>query len=163
MSFFLVPSITFRSLVCEYATTKAWAYQNADKKCIGLVVHLLGFFAIIITLLACTKKKNSAKEVFGSFENYTSYSSNGVAFLIGLLPTCTGFTAMDMPARYSEETAKPHTDVSRSMFWGVLAASAIGLPFVIVIAFCMGDPAVLLTSNIAALSPMAQVSCGYPR
>ncbi|KAL4781948.1 amino acid/polyamine transporter I [Aspergillus varians] len=124
---------------------------------IGTMTHILGFFAIIITLLATTKNKNSGKEVFGSLENYTGYQNNAAAFFIGLLPTTAGFSTLDLPARYAEETARPHKDVSRAMFWGVLTSSAIGFPLVLVIAFCMGDPADLLTSQIASLSPLAQI------
>jgi choline transport protein len=126
------------------------------------VTHVLGFFAIIITLLATTKNKNSGKEVFGSLENYTGYHNNAAAFFIGLLPTASGFSTLDLPARYADETKKPDQDVSRAMFWGVLTSSAIGLPFVIVIAFCMGSPADLLTSEIVALSPLAQVCITLP-
>jgi choline transport protein len=97
--------------------------------------------------------------VFATFTDDTGYNNRGIAFLIGLLPTASGFTGMDTCARYSEETAKPHTDVPRAMFWGVLTNAIIGLPFVLVIAFCMGDPALLLTSEIAAHSPFVQVCC----
>ncbi|KAI1609748.1 amino acid/polyamine transporter I [Exophiala viscosa] len=123
----------------------------------GTFTHVAGFFAIIITLLATTKNKNSGKEVFGSLENYTGYHNTAAAFFIGLLPTATGFSTLDLPARYAEETKKPHEDVSRAMFWGVLTSAAIGLPFVLTIAFCMGDPAVLLTSPIASHSPLAAI------
>jgi amino acid transporter len=127
----------------------------------GTAVHVLGFFTLIVTLLATTKEKNSAKVVFGTVTDYTGYNSAGVAFMVGMLPMASGFTTMDLPARYSEETAKPHTDVSRAMFWGVLTSSVIGLVLVLVIAFCMGDPSALLESEIASLSPLAEVC--YPR
>ncbi|KAJ9143518.1 Amino acid/polyamine transporter I [Pleurostoma richardsiae] len=124
---------------------------------VGTAVHVLGFFTLIVTLLATTKEKNSAKVVFGTVTDYTGYNSAGVAFMVGMLPMASGFTTMDLPARYSEETAKPHTDVSRAMFWGVLTSSVIGLVLVLVIAFCMGDPSALLESEIASLSPLAEI------
>lgn len=131
---------------------------SSDNSCsVGTIVHVLGFFAVIITLLATTKNKNSAKLVFGELHDFTGYNNNGVAFLVGLLPTASGFSSLDLPARYSEETAKPHSDVSRALAWGVFASSCIGLPFVLTIAFCMGDPAELLTGKITSYSPLAQV------
>jgi choline transport protein len=122
-----------------------------------MAVHILGFLTLIITLLATTKTKNSAKVVFGTVYDYTGYNNAGVAFMVGLLPMASSFTSMDLPARYTEETARPYHDVSRAMFWGVITSSIIGLVLVLVVAFCMGDPLLLLSSDIAAHSPLAAV------
>lgn len=112
---------------------------------------------MIIILLATTDHKNSARTVFVDLENFTGWPTNAAAFLIGVLPTSAGFSTLDMPVRYSEETSKPQTDVSRALFWGVLASATIGLPFVLVLAFCMGDPEELLQGSVVHLSPLAQI------
>ncbi|KIW41525.1 uncharacterized protein PV06_07075 [Exophiala oligosperma] len=124
---------------------------------LGTVTHVCGFFIVIIILLATTDHKNSARTVFVDLENFTGWPTNAAAFLIGVLPTSAGFSTLDMPVRYSEETSKPQTDVSRALFWGVLASATIGLPFVLVLAFCMGDPEELLQGSVVHLSPLAQI------
>ncbi|KKK26005.1 hypothetical protein AOCH_000451 [Aspergillus ochraceoroseus] len=123
----------------------------------GLVVHVLGFFAIMITLLVTTKNKNSAKVVFGSIQDFTGWNNNAMAFFIGMLPGAYGFLAIDAPARYSEETKHPNTDVSRSMFWGIMGSVLIGIPFVLTLAFCMGDTQELLQNPTISLSPLALI------
>ena len=153
----IIVAIIVVCLVINIFTPRALHYISV----IGTVAHVLGFFAVVITLLATTKEKNSAKAVFATLTDETGYHNKGIAFLIGLLPTASGFTGMDTCARYSEETAKPHTDVPRAMFWGVLTNAIIGLPFVLAIAFCMGDPSLLLKSKIAEHSPFVQV-CSHP-
>ncbi|KKK26013.1 hypothetical protein AOCH_000444 [Aspergillus ochraceoroseus] len=123
----------------------------------GMIFHILGFFAIIITLLITTKNKNSARDVFWSIQDNTGWNSDTMAFFIGMLPGAFGFLAIDMPARYSEETKKPGLDVPRSMCWGIVGTALIGLVFVLALAFCMGDPAELLQSPIVSLNPLALI------
>lgn len=48
-------------------------------------INLGAAFAIIISLLATTEKKNSASYTFGSVINESGWSNNGFAFLLGLL------------------------------------------------------------------------------
>ena len=111
---------------------------------------------MVITLLA-TAEKNSAELVFATIQDNTGWNSDGGAYMVGMLPGAFGFLAIDSPARFSEETAKPRTDVPRAMFWGVLGSIAIGIPFTLVLGFCMGDPAVLLQSPIVSLNPLSLV------
>ncbi|KAJ9131024.1 putative GABA permease [Pleurostoma richardsiae] len=124
---------------------------------VGLVFHILGYFALSISLLATTKEFNSAKLVFGSILDSTGYNNKGVAFLIGMLPAANTFITIDGPAHYAEETSKPRTDVSRAISWGTALSSLIGLPYAIILGFTMGDPVALLTSPVNNLNPLAQV------
>ncbi|EOO01026.1 putative amino acid protein [Phaeoacremonium minimum UCRPA7] len=124
---------------------------------IGFVFHILGYFALSITLLATTKKFNTAKLVFGTILDSTGFNNKGMAFLIGMLPAANTFITIDGPAHYAEETKKPHTDVSRAITWGTALSGLIGLPYCIILGFTMGDPIALLTSPINNLNPLAQV------
>ncbi|RAH68324.1 amino acid transporter, partial [Aspergillus aculeatinus CBS 121060] len=124
----------------------------------GLVFHILGFFVIIITLLVTTKNKNSARMVFLTIEDHTGYNNNFAAFCVGMLPAAFGFLSLDVTVRFSEEVPDPEVNVPKSIFWGILATTAIGLPFVLAIAFCMGDPNELLMSPIVNLNPLALIT-----
>ena len=120
-------------------------------------LHVITFFAITITLLATTKEKNSGYTVFLQLQNQSGWSNTGLAFLIGLLPSVFSFLGVDVPSHFSEETEHPRTAVPRAMFWAVMINAACGLPFVIVLSFCMGDPLKLLQSPIGVINPTAQV------
>ena len=58
-----------------------------------LVMHILGFFAILITIVHLTSHK-SAKEVFATFGNSAGWSSDGLSFLIGLSAGMFAFIGM---------------------------------------------------------------------
>ncbi|RYC82020.1 hypothetical protein BFJ63_vAg15088 [Fusarium oxysporum f. sp. narcissi] len=121
------------------------------------VLHFLGFFLITVILLVMTKEKNSAKMVFATPLNNSGWKSDGLTFLIGILPTTAAFMSIDNPARFTEETEFPLMDVPRAMVWGVAGGSFLTFPFILVIAFCMGEPQDLLKSPIVHLNPLAQI------
>ena len=55
---------------------------------VSLLVHICAFIAITAVLWACSPTKHSAMFVFTSFVNNSGWSSNGVAWSIGLLSSC---------------------------------------------------------------------------
>ena len=54
----------------------------------------LGTLIIIIVLLAMNDNKNSASFVFATYSNQTGWSSNGLAWLLGLLQSCYTLTGI---------------------------------------------------------------------
>ena len=54
------------------------------------ILHIIGFFAIIVVLGAMSPK-HSAEFVFVDFSNTSGWSSNGVSWLVGLLSTVYPF------------------------------------------------------------------------
>lgn len=77
-------------------------------------VFVVGFFLSMIVLLATTKDKHSAEYVFTSFENQSGWSSDGVAFLIGLLSSVYGFVAIEQPTHYAEEIKHVRTNLPKA-------------------------------------------------
>jgi len=49
-----------------------------------LIVHLLGFFAVLVPLWVLAPR-SSPKDVFTGFSNFGGWSSTGLAFMVGLL------------------------------------------------------------------------------
>ena len=71
-----------------------------------LILHILGFFAIIIPLLYLAPK-DSAKDVFTAFENAGGWSSQTLSFFVGLNGVAVAFVGM----RSGLEAASPgYTD-----------------------------------------------------
>jgi amino acid transporter len=55
---------------------------------LSLFVHLAAFLANFIVILVVTPAKNSASFVFTLYENNSGWSSDGVAWSIGMLSSC---------------------------------------------------------------------------
>lgn len=62
-----------------------------------LVLHTLGFFAILIPMVHLSDH-NSARTVFTDFENSAGWNSNGLAFFVGLISNTLPFIGYDGPA-----------------------------------------------------------------
>ena len=52
-----------------------------------VVVHVFGFTAIFIALLAVASK-NDAKFVWATFQNSTGWPNDSIAWLLGMLTSC---------------------------------------------------------------------------
>lgn len=77
-----------------------------------IYVHVGGFLACIITLLVCTKQKNSAAFVFTTFTNETGWG-NGVAWCVGQLSALFAFFSLDSATHFSEEVPRREITVPR--------------------------------------------------
>ena len=66
-----------------------------------LVIHILGFFGILIPLVYLTPHHNTAKDVFTNFNNYGGWSSKSLAFFIGLQGNALAFVGTDSPVHVS--------------------------------------------------------------
>lgn len=139
-----------------------------------MVLHVLGFFIVIIVLLACTKEKNSAKFVFTDFVNSTGWENDGVSWSVGLLTSVFAFFSLDAASHYAEEVENPTVVIPRASkfqptfcLWTLLiclkviiqvvANAVMTFPFIIVLLFCIGDVGTLLGSPIAFTSPFTQI------
>jgi amino acid transporter len=67
-----------------------------------LVLHILGFFAILIPLLVLGPK-GDAKEVFTTFVNMGGWDSQGLSFCIGIMGSVFAFVGGDGPIHVSVE------------------------------------------------------------
>ena len=62
-----------------------------------VAVHIFGFIAIFIALLAVAPK-NNAKFVWATFQNSTGWSNNVLAWLLGMLTSCYAMIGYDLAA-----------------------------------------------------------------
>lgn len=60
-----------------------------------LIVHILGFFGILVPLVYLTPTHNSAKEIFTKFHNDGKWSTQGLAFFVGLQGNALAFVGTD--------------------------------------------------------------------
>ncbi|KAF7732811.1 hypothetical protein EC973_000086 [Apophysomyces ossiformis] len=105
----------------------------------SLYWHLIGTLMIIIVCLVLTPNKPDAKWVFTYFENDTGFSSNGYAFLIGLLQSQYTLSGFDSAAHMSEETRDAARSAPRGILYAIGTAAIVGLGFMLAINFCVQD------------------------
>ena len=71
-----------------------------------LVVHILGFFAVILPLIFFGPHKG-ASEVFGIFMNIGDLPTKGLSFMVGIVGTAFPFLGVCAPPT-EHQTSSPH-------------------------------------------------------
>ncbi|KAI9312378.1 amino acid/polyamine transporter I [Dichotomocladium elegans] len=106
---------------------------------VSLWWHLIGTLIIVIVGLVLTPNKASARWVFTYFENDTGFSSNGYAFLIGLLQSQYTISGFDSAAQMSEETRDAARSAPRGILYAIATAGVFGFMFMVAVNFCVQD------------------------
>ncbi|KAK7423257.1 hypothetical protein QQZ08_009153 [Neonectria magnoliae] len=114
---------------------------------LSMALHITLFFVIIIVMSVMSPTKNSAAFVFTTFENNSGWSSDGVAWCIGLLSSCYVLIGYDGATHLSEEMNDAATGVPRAMVGAVIVNGLLGFAFLVTLLFCMGDVTSALSTN----------------
>ena len=62
---------------------------------IVLVVHVLGFFGILVPLVYLTPAHNTARDIFTTFHNKGQWPTQALAFFVGLQGNALAFVGTD--------------------------------------------------------------------
>lgn len=103
-----------------------------------LVIHLLGFFAILIPLWVLAPH-NSSSEVFTEFLNLGGWSTTGLAFMVGLLSPVYTLIGADSAVHMSEEIKDASIILPRAIMWAAGVNGSLGFVMVITFCFTLGD------------------------
>ncbi|GES59362.1 choline transport protein [Aspergillus terreus] len=103
-----------------------------------LVLHILGFFAILIPLVYMADHGN-AHEIFTTFYNMGEWPTQGLSFFIGLVGCVFAFAGGDAAVHMSEEITNAPVAVPRSIMLSVLINGSLGFGMLIATLFCLGD------------------------
>lgn len=107
------------------------------------VLHLVGF-VVITSVVGARSEKHSAHYVFVEVSNSSGWSSDGVAWLVGLLSSVYPFLGYDAAAHLAEELPRPSRNVPLAMVGSVVANGVIGFIYCLVLLFSLGDLTTLL-------------------
>ncbi|EON66770.1 hypothetical protein W97_06018 [Coniosporium apollinis CBS 100218] len=112
---------------------------------IVLILHIFGFFAILVPLLVLGERA-PAKEVFTTFTDGGGWGNTGLSCLVGILTPVFSFIGPDSATHMSEELRDASKTLPRAMVATALVNGALG--FVMVVSFCMvlGSPEEILAS-----------------
>ena len=102
-----------------------------------LVVHLLGFFAILIPLVYMSEH-NSKETVFLTFTNGGDFPSMGLSWFIGMSYLAFGFGGADGAVHMAEEIANASVVIPRALMLSVSINGLLGFGMLVAILFCAG-------------------------
>lgn len=111
-----------------------------------LVLHIFGFAAVLIVLWILSPK-NSAHDVFTTFENSGGWSTMGLSMLVGQVTSIYGLIGSDGAAHMAEETKDASIIVPRCMIWSYLLNGSMGFAMLITYCFCLTDVEAALESK----------------
>ncbi|KAM0542216.1 hypothetical protein ACHAPJ_012908 [Fusarium lateritium] len=103
-----------------------------------LILHVLGFFAILIPLVTLGPHGN-ASDIFSVFVNNGGWSTQGVSFMVGMMGNAFAFVGTDAAFHMSEETVNPSVVVPTSILLSLCINGACGFAMIIAMVFCMGN------------------------
>ncbi|EME38970.1 amino acid transporter-like protein [Dothistroma septosporum NZE10] len=110
-----------------------------------LVLHVLGLFAIIITLWVLAPTAN-AKDVFTKFTNAGGWNSDGTAFMVGLLSPVISTIGFDSGVHMSEEVKDAGNTVPKAILGAFWFNCFLGFIMAVTMCFCLGDVESILAS-----------------
>lgn len=105
---------------------------------IVLIVHIFGFFAVLVTLWVLGPRA-SASEVFGTFNNYGGWSSNGLSAVVGILAVMIPLLGADGAVHMSEELRDASKVLPQSMIATTVLNGAMGWIILITFSFVLGN------------------------
>lgn len=79
-----------------------------------LIVHILGFFGILVPLVYLSGSYNSAKQIFTNFNNGGQWPTQTLAFFVGLQGNALAFVGTDSVVHVSKSFRKFNPKLIRS-------------------------------------------------
>ncbi|KIW88741.1 uncharacterized protein Z519_10787 [Cladophialophora bantiana CBS 173.52] len=110
-----------------------------------LILHLLGFLAIIVPLWVMAPR-GSGHVVLLEFTNYGGWTSTGLSAMIGLLAPMAVLVGYDCSVHMSEEIKDASVTLPRAIMGSVVVNITLVFIVIITICFTLGDAASVLAS-----------------
>lgn len=125
----VIAIVTFSQLFNTF-----FAHQLPIVEAVILILHIFGFFAILIPLWVMGQR-GDAHDVFFTFTDGGGWGSTGLSCLVGLLSPIFSFIGPDSATHMSEELRDASYTLPRAMIITTLVNGAMG--FVMLVTFCM--------------------------
>ncbi|KAJ5751561.1 amino acid permease [Penicillium odoratum] len=138
--------IIWATLLCALLVNLAGGRLLPRIETVLLVVHVLGFFGIMITLTYMSDHK-SKEEVFLQFENNGGFDSQGLSWFVGMTSCAFGFAGGDAAVHMSEEVANAPRVIPRALMLSVLVNGCLGFGMLLALLFCAGNLEAALNSR----------------
>ncbi|KAI2631632.1 putative GABA permease [Xylaria nigripes] len=111
-----------------------------------LVLHILGFFAVILPL-ALLSPHRTAKDVFDTWTNSGLWQTQSLSFSIGIIGNVFAFLGGDGAIHMSEEIRNAAIVVPRSLMTGLTVNGTLGFAMMLATLYSLGDINAALAEN----------------
>ncbi|KAI8955179.1 putative GABA permease [Xylaria longipes] len=111
-----------------------------------LVLHILGFFAVVLPL-SFLSPHGSAKDVFDTWANSGLWQTQGLSFSVGIIGSVFAFLGGDCAIHMSEEIRNAAMVVPRSLMTGLAINGTLGFAMMVATLYALGDIDVALAEN----------------
>ncbi|KAH7069133.1 amino acid/polyamine transporter I [Paraphoma chrysanthemicola] len=102
-----------------------------------LILHILGFFAILIPLVYLSQHNDAS--IFTTFVNSGGWSTQGLSFMVGLPSSVFALVGVDSCVHMAEEVKNASKVVPRAIQISVLLNGTLGLAMLVAYLFCLGS------------------------
>ncbi|KAL8831999.1 MAG: hypothetical protein Q9170_005061 [Blastenia crenularia] len=119
-----------------------------------LILHIIGFFAILIPLTYLAPHAN-AHDVFATFINAGGWDTQAYSFFVGLVGSAFAFVGADSAVHMAEEIKRAAVVVPQAILFSITINGALGFAMLMAILFCLGDPEQVPTTVL-------QTPLGFP-
>ncbi|KAG8530175.1 uncharacterized protein KY384_005658 [Bacidia gigantensis] len=133
-------------------TVVGWALPKIELAM--LVLHVVGFLAVLIPLVACAPATAPTHDVFTDFLNGGNWPTQGLSFFVGLVGSVFAMFGCDATVHMAEEVNNAALVVPRAMLATTLFNGALGFAMIIAVLFVTRDVDAALQSPTGIL--------GYP-
>ncbi|KOS40471.1 hypothetical protein ACN38_g8651 [Penicillium nordicum] len=116
-----------------------WEKAVTKSVLVGLYISLLTCVLITIVLPATAVGHTDAKFIFGTLNRSNGWSSDGMAFIMGLINANFSFGVLDSAAHLAEETPNPARNVPKAIMMTVIIGFMTAFPFACVLMYCLTD------------------------
>ncbi|TGJ88083.1 hypothetical protein E0Z10_g642 [Xylaria hypoxylon] len=103
-----------------------------------LLIHVLGFIAILIVLVYLSPH-SSVEDVFFRSLNEGNWPNQGLSYFVGFIGNVATFVGADAAVHMAEEIENPAVNVPRAIVTTVLLNGSTGWAMVLAVLFCLGD------------------------
>ncbi|KAK8927154.1 hypothetical protein H634G_01885 [Metarhizium anisopliae BRIP 53293] len=118
-----------------------------------LVLHVLGFFAILIPLVILSPH-GDADAIFTGFLNSGNWPTQGLSFMVGMIGNVFAFVGTDAAFHMAEETHNPSVVVPKSILISMLINGTTGFAMTVAVLFCLGDDIDSLLNSVTGFPHM---------
>ncbi|KAI0120315.1 amino acid/polyamine transporter I [Hypoxylon sp. NC0597] len=116
-----------------------------------LILHVLGFFGILIPLVCLAPHGNTS--FFTTFVNTGGWPTQGLSFMVGLPTAVFSLIGADSAVHMAEEIKDASTTVPRAIMISIVLNGVLGFAMMLAYLFCLGELEAVLES---------QATLGYP-
>ncbi|MCJ1350701.1 MAG: hypothetical protein MMC33_000682 [Icmadophila ericetorum] len=140
--------IFYAIVALSVAVTTLGAKVFPKFEAVTLILHIVGFFFILVTLIYLAPK-NSLSDVFQVFINGGGFTSNAQSWLVGSVSVMFTFIGIDAAVHMAEEIKDAAVVIPRAMISSVILNDVLGLGMLVAILFCMGPIEDVLSSEFS--------------